>query len=618
MPPAGKIRVLPEKIVNKIAAGEVVERPASVVKELVENSLDAGAKNIRIEAEAGGRKLIRVSDDGSGMSPDDALLAIERHATSKIEKDEDLFSIRTLGFRGEALPSISAVSHFELLTRLKDADAGVRVRVDGGTLQAVEPAGCAPGTTVTVRNLFFNVPARLKFLRSHSTELGHISDVVARIALGNPSVHFQFFHENREMLEAPASQDIASRISVALGASVFESMREMKEYFEGERKIYGYVSLPELHRSSPSFLYIYVNGRFVRDRFINHAIMEAYRSFLPKGRFPVAVIFIELSPSEVDVNVHPTKAEVRFREPGWIHEAIKKSVLKAFERKSVFSEIPKQMGTTSTQVGGGKKESDSARTEEIRSALKRSVEKWNSTTTPLKPFQQDKKEMRPERGVEKAHCEPPPLPSPSRLRAVSRPPQGDYFQSMEILGQLRNTYLVCQSNEGLTLIDQHAAHERIAFERLKKDWRNRSIQKQALLFPETLELSIKEAKEMERVLEMMNSLGFEIEPFGEKAFITRALPAVLAKADPRAIVLDLLDALSDIGSAYTLEDRLDEVFARISCHAVIRAGKSLSDEEMGALLRSLDEADYPLTCPHGRPICVHITYEELEKMFGRR
>lgn len=617
MSAGGKIRVLPEKIANKIAAGEVVERPASVVKELVENSLDAGARNIRIEAEGGGRKLIRVIDDGEGMSSDDALLAIERHATSKIEKDDDLFSIRTLGFRGEALPSIAAVSRFELLTRLKDSDYGVRVKVEGGTLQSVEPAGCAPGTTITVRNLFYNVPARLKFLRSHSTELGHISDVVARIALGNPSVHFQFFHENRGILDAPAEQDIKGRIAAALGASLLEGMREIDECFDGGRRIHGYVSLPQLNRSSPSFLYTYVNRRFVKDRFINHAVMESYRSFLPKGRFPVAVIFIEISPKEVDVNVHPTKAEVRFRDPGWIHEAIKKTVLQAFEKKVTLSEVPKRADDSPSQLEVKRETSDVERADEIRNAVKRSVEKWNGVGGQSNQFFTERKTVRADITAETPQCEPRPLP-PSRLRAVSRPQQAGYFQGMEILGQLRNTYLVCQSNEGLALIDQHAAHERIAFERLKKDWKNRSIQKQALLFPETLELSIKEAKEMERVLGMMSSLGFEIEPFGERAFITRALPAVLAKADPRAIVLDLLDALSEVGSAYTLEEKLDEVFARISCHAVIRAGKNLTLEEMKALLQLLDEADYPLTCPHGRPICVHITYEELEKMFGRK
>lgn len=617
MSTSGKIKVLPEKIANKIAAGEVVERPASVVKELVENSLDAGARNISIELEGGGRKLIRVSDDGSGMSPDDALLAIERHATSKIEKDEDLFSIKTLGFRGEALPSISAVSHFELLTRLKGSDTGLRVKVDGGILRSVEPAGCAPGTTVTVRNLFFNVPVRLKFLRGHSTELGHISDVTARMALGNPSVHFQLFHENREILETPATQDIATRISVALGTSIFENMRRIQEYFEEERKIYGYVSLPEFHRSSPSFLYTYVNGRFVKDKFINHAIMEAYRNFLPKGRFPTAVIFIELSPSEVDVNVHPTKAEVRFREPGWIHESIKKSILQAFEKKSVFLGAPKQSSAISTQKDVKKESPDNHHKQEIRNALKLAVEKWDGQSIQTTRFPIEKKARREENTSETFHSEIPPLP-PSKLRAVARPLYGDYFQSMEILGQLRNTYLVCQSNEGLTLIDQHAAHERITFERLKKDWQNRSIQKQALLFPETIEVSLKEAKKMEKLLDTMNSLGFEIEFFGERTFIVRALPAILAKAAPRLIVLDMVDALSEIGSAYTLEERLDEVLARISCHAVIRAGKSLNNEEMKALLQSLDEADYPLTCPHGRPICVHITYEELEKMFGRK
>jgi len=610
-----RIRILPERLANKIAAGEVVERPASVVKELVENALDAGAGVVRVEAEAGGRRLIRVTDDGAGMTPDDALLALERHATSKIATDDDLFAISTFGFRGEALPSIASVSRFELLTRVQDRDEGVRIRVEGGVLGAVEPAGCAPGAVVTVRNLFFNVPARQKFLRSLSTELGHITDVLCRISLAHPSVHFQLLHDGHEIMDTPPSQDRSGRIADSLGMATLEKMREMRLDIDDLHHIHGFTSLPDLNRSSSSHIYTYVNGRFIRDRLTNHAIIEAYRGFLPKDRYPVVALFIELPPSEVDVNVHPTKAEVRFREGGRIHDLIRQAVLGAFERKTAQAS-PGGLRQTPADTPPQHHAEEKHGEENVRQALLKAVE--NIEAKPPSASAQSDFFRRP--SVLK-NATPPKIElrhAPSPLTPVTEPKMEGYFSSLEILGQLRNTYIVCQSTEGLTLIDQHAAHERTAFERLKRDYAARRIQRQALLFPETLELGLKETREMNRFMDVIASLGFEVEAFGSKSFLIRALPAILGKAEPRALVLDLLETLSEIRAIDSLTDRLDEVFARLSCHGVVRAGRSLSLEEMQALLKSLDEADYPLTCPHGRPISVRISYEELERMFGRR
>ncbi len=591
-PDAAHIRVLPESLANKIAAGEVVERPASVVKELVENSIDAGAGVVRVEIEVGGRKLIRVTDDGSGMTSDDALLAIERHATSKISTEEDLFEVHTLGFRGEALPSIAAVSRFELLSRPPDRDEGVRVRMEGPKVMDVEPAGCAPGTVVTVRDLFFNVPARKKFLRSKTTELSNISDVVSRISVAHPDVHFQLSHGGREVIEAPPAGDLSGRLADAFGASVLGSMVEVKARGSAGIKLHGMVSLPEFSRSNASHMYFYVNRRPVRDRMISHALIEAYRNILPKGRYPVVVLFIEIDPGEVDVNVHPTKSEVKFQNAGAIHEAVRSAVLDAFSRKK-FQSAPQ------TPLSSADRE------ERIMTALSRSVE-----------FHSEKDSRERER--DRPASEPEPLRKTSPIKPVTSPRPWGYFSELKVLGQLRATFTVCQSPEGLLLIDQHAAHERIAFERLRKEYGHNRVQKQALLFPETIELSLKESSEMERHVETFNKLGFDIEPFGERSWRVISQPAVLTSSDVRALVMDTLETLSSSGGADPLKDHLDNIFARMACHAVVRANRNLTDEEMNALLVSLDNADYPLTCPHGRPICVHITFDELEKLFGRK
>ena len=591
--------MLPDNLASKIAAGEVVERPASVVKELVENSIDAGAAIIRIEVEVGGKKLIRVADDGYGMNPDEALLAIERHATSKISNESDLFNVRTLGFRGEALPSIAAVSRFEMLTRAPALDEGIRIRVEGAVVRDVEPAGCAPGTVITVRDIFYNVPARKKFMRSEATELGNISEMVSRIALAYPETHFQLNHGGREVIEAPPSKDLAGRISNALGGNILGSMVEIETSDSTGIKVHGMAGLPELSRASASHMYFYVNRRPVRDRLIMHALMEAYQGLLPKRRYPVAVIFVEMNPEEVDVNVHPTKAEVKFRDSNAIYENVHNAVMAAFSRR-------KSRHAPLTAVPSAPITPEPEREKRVMAAITRSLEK------PPPPPAEARVERKPESTVTRT------ITPRESLKPVTTPRPWGYFSELKVLGQLRATYIICQSPEGLLLIDQHAAHERTAFERLRKEYNHQHVRKQTLLFPETIEMGHKEAVEMERHIDIIRRLGFDIETFGARTWRVLAQPAILSSSDPKRLVMDTLDVISEHGAVALLQEHLDEVFARMACHAVVRANRNLSNEEMDALLKTLDDADYPLTCPHGRPICVHITFEELEKMFGRR
>ncbi len=592
-PEAVRIKILPESVANKISAGEVVERPASVVKELVENALDAGANLIRVDVQSGGSKSIQVTDDGGGMNYDEALLSLERHATSKISTEADLFGVSTMGFRGEALPSIAAVSRFEMLTRPAEADEGVRIKVEGGVVKNVEPAGCAPGTSVTVRDIFYNVPARRKFLKSKRTEIANITDVLSRIAVAHPGVHFRLTHDDREVLEAQPAGDIKERISDAMGSSALASMVEVQAKGASDVAVHGMVGLPDLSRSNASMIYTYVNSRPVKSRLINHALTESYRSFLPRGRYPVAVLFVELPTDDVDVNVHPTKAEVKFKVSEPVHEAVRAAVSGAFSRRP--SAPPRESI------------SDDERMTRIESAVASSVGRNREYASG---------------GGEAGRFPAEPQHHVSRLPAgfmkpATAPRPAGYFSELKVLGQLKATYIVCQSPEGLLLIDQHAAHERTAFEELKKEYSSDRVKRQILLFPETIELGPREAENMERRLENLVKLGFDIDKFGPKTYRVSAQPAVLSSSDTRELVLDTLDSLASGGSG-PMEERLDEVFARMACHAVVRANRRLTDEEIRALLAELDDEDYPLTCPHGRPICVNITFEELEKMFGRR
>jgi DNA mismatch repair protein MutL len=600
-----KIKILPDGLINQIAAGEVVERPASVVKELVENSLDAGALRVLIEVDEGGKKLIRVIDDGEGMTRDDAVLALERHATSKIQTARDLFAIVSLGFRGEALPSIAAVSRVEVITRTRDMEAGVRIYAEGGAIKDVSEVGAAPGTSIQVKNLFYNVPARRKFLKNLTTELGHISETVSRIAIGRPDVHFELAHRGRLLFRAPANEKIPDRLRHALGASAVADLLPVEKSLPGllptgDMSIRGYLSRPSFTRSTTKSLYIFINGRFVKDRIINHAILEAYRTLMPKGRYPVMVIFLEIPAEAVDVNVHPAKSEVRFREPVVVHQAVLDAII----------EVLKKDDRTGREYHPPR-----TKDSEYQSRVQEALERFGKKSLVAKQKRIPAAEPVRISSSEKARAEIESRPEP-RQEFIAETKAG-FFSGLRVLGQIKGVYLVCESDDEMVIIDQHAAAEKVAFERLKKQYHSRNILRQALLFPQTLELSFRDARTLEANLERLENFGFEIEPFGQNAFILKAVPGLLADADLSQLILDLIEELASLGRTVPLEEKLDHIFAVMSCHAVIRGAILLSPEQIQALLESLDTIEFPSHCPHGRPVINRIPFKELDKMFGK-
>ncbi len=600
---SSRIKLLSESLINQIAAGEVIERPASVVKELLENSLDAGSRRVAVEVEQGGRRLIRVSDNGCGMSRDDALLCLERHATSKILSSEDLFAIGTLGFRGEALPSIAAVSRLTLTTRERSAGSGTRISAEGGTVKQVIETGAAPGTTIEIRNLFYNLPARRKFLKTMETELGHLSEAVARMALGRPEVHFSLTHNQKTLIDAPAGKDLPARIGQTLGPRITRQLiaveQNLPELFgESGLKLCGHISEPSLTRSSTRFIYTFVNGRFVRDRLINHAVFEAYRTLVPKGRYPIVVLQLEIPPEEVDVNVHPAKFEVRFHKQGLIHDAVRQTLSEAIEsqgRKGVYLPWPEKPS----------EQQNVPQTPDHAAAVQQALDRYQNKqdlTEPSGP-------SHPQTSAESTM--PAPIPP-------ARPDQRNYFSSLSVIGQLHEMYLLLESEDDLVIIDQHAAHERVVFEKLSADYHTRQVISQALLFPETLELRPVEARALETFLPELQRLGFEIEPFSGNTFAIKAVPAILGnETDVERLILDLVDELVKVEKSQRIEERLDEVFALLSCHSVVRGRRRLGKDEIKTLLQAMDRARHPGQCPHGRDTVVRLSLSSLGKMFGR-
>ncbi len=592
---AGKIKILPENLTNKIAAGEVVERPASVVKELVENALDAGCSEVVVEIEAGGKRLIKVSDTGSGMTREDALLALERHATSKIACDSDLFTLATLGFRGEALPSIASVSRFTLATRESGKIEGTEIYVEGGRVKEVKVCGMAEGTVIAVRNLFFNTPARLKFMKSSETEAGHVGDLLTKLAISRPDIRFTYIHDGKTVFRA-LDTDLRERVATLLGRPLTAELYPL-DSGAGEPRIRGLVARPECSRSASSHLYTYINGRFIRDKVVQHAVLQAYRNFLERGRYPVVVLFIELAAGEVDVNVHPTKHEVRFREQGRIHDAIQAAVetvlrgtpwLKQQSRPLPVSQMPQlPSGASETRVA------------EVRELL--------------------------------ADYRPPPAASSDRRYSPSAPqlstltPEKEntlatavrFFSSLTVIGQYNAAYIVCQHGSDLVLIDQHAAHERVAFERLKTQFAGGAIEAQGLLFPETLDFSFREAATVRDNLAGLQRLGFSLEEFGGATWLVKTVPRFLAGTEYLRTVRDILEELQGLGRSRTFADVQEDLLARIACHSVVRGNRPLSGQEISALFAQMDATDFSTNCPHGRPVLRTLTLAEIERMFKR-
>jgi DNA mismatch repair protein MutL len=601
-----KIRILPENLCNKIAAGEVVERPASVVKELLENSLDAGATEIRVEVERGGKKLIRVMDDGEGMGRDDAFLCLERHATSKIRSDEDLFRLQTLGFRGEALPSIAAVSRFMLRSRTEDSLEGWEIYAEGGTVKRAGAVGCSSGTIIEVRDLFFNTPARRKFLRRDETEMGHVGDVITKLALAHPEVQFRLIHNGRSLIDVYRHTALPERVGALLGRPLLQDLVPVAVEGPDELVLQGLLAQPAASRSTSASVYTFINGRYIRDRVVQHALMEGYRNLLEKGRYPVAILFFSIDPALVDVNVHPTKHEVRFRDQRRVHDFISAAVRETLRPSAWLSKQNQPCGKPTIPVsetnageappfqpaGPGPAQEHLRRVQESLANYARTHPEGSGPAVPLA------------------------FPRAEEPGTMPREERG-FFSDLKILGQYRRSYILAQDGDDLVLIDQHAAHERIGFERLRVQFRQGSVERQALLFPAVLEFDFRESALLMEHLEEFSRLGFDLEPFGGNAFALKAVPRLLGDAEAERLVRDVVGEIALVGKSGLVEDALDEVFAVMACHSVVRANQSLSQPQIEALLRDMDRVDFKAHCPHGRPVMKRLSLNEVERMFKR-
>ncbi len=574
-----RIIVLPEDWVSRIAAGEVVERPASVVKELVENALDAGAREIAVRVEGSGSSLVRVSDDGEGIAAEDLPLALERHSTSKLRDEADLFRIATLGFRGEALPSIASVSKLEIVSRTRQEPAGSRLRVEGGRKGQAVAAGCPAGTTVEVRDLFYNTPARRKFLKSPATELSHICDAVNRMALAYAEVHFRLDHGARVLCDYAAAKRPRDRMQQILGPEIAGGLAPFG-VSSGKTKITGFLSTAPSSFSSSRYLHTYVNRRFVRDRILTHAVLQGYETLLMKGRYPAVVLFLEMPYEEVDVNVHPAKYEVRFRRQSEVHEAVAGAIRNSLRAGAKAPGRPEILNRERTDPA-------------VREA---------GFPYAVRPHEE---------------ARPPAETGSGGAESKAEEIPGGFFSSLDILGQLLGCYLVCGSRRGIALIDQHAAHERIAFERMRRQLERGEVERQNLLIPQILELPVGEAALFEEGLAVLDDLGFSVERFGASRFAIKAVPALLPEGDYLQLLRRMVAEFADVGRSREVREELEERLMTIACHSVIRANRKLDREEIRALLRGLDEIDFATQCPHGRPVLLEFTREQLERMFKR-
>jgi DNA mismatch repair protein MutL len=574
------IRLLPADVAGKIAAGEVVERPASVVKELVENSIDAGATDVRIEVREGGRRLVRVADNGYGIPASDLPLAFARHATSKLQSVDDLDRIATLGFRGEALASIAAASQVSLITRPRDQEIGRLVRVEGGQVIRDEAHGSPAGTIVSVENLFQNVPARLKFLRQPQTETGHIHDVVTHYAMAHPEIRFLFTAEERQVFQSSGNGSLYDVLIAVYGLDVASQMLEIEKEEAAGPDVSGYVGLPALHRADRDHISFFVNRRWIQDRSLVHAVSQAYHTLLPIGRQPMAVILIELDAAEVDVNVHPTKREVKFRDGRAVFSAVQRSV-----RRTLLERAPVPVMASSPRTWAAP---DWERQRGLLSAG-RAGDELRQIPIELALGAQE-----PDQPI-----------GPVRLPLL------------RVIGQLGQTYIIAEGPQGMYLIDQHAAHERVLFEQMMAGLARHDVAAQQLLEPLLLELDPILAGVLVDYLEPLKQAGFGLEHFGASSFLLRAVPAVLVVPDVRAALIDTLELLrlEDDPLATQAEKR---VIAAVCKRAAVKAGQTLSNDEMQQLVRQLEQCESPRTCPHGRPTVAHFSVEQLEKEFGRR
>ncbi len=642
----GRIRVLSDIVANKIAAGEVVERPASVVKELLENSLDAGASRIRIDAEAGGRRLLRVTDDGHGMLRDDALLAFERHATSKLSDVHDLLSISTLGFRGEALPSIASVSRLTLETRSAEETTGTTVEIAGGKILRCDESALATGTVITVRDLFFNVPARKKFLRTEQTELAHIASLATHYSLAYPAKSFELRHNGGELLAVTAVSALRDRVFQVFGSQTVEELIDLgfteREFASDDeegspRRSYalrGFVSRPQVQKLNRNSIYLFVNGRLIRDRLLMHALSAAYHQIIPPNAYPFAVLFLDCSAEEVDVNVHPSKTEVRFRRGSFVHDFVREAIKGVLNAARPVSNLP--LPASPQQAAQLPYSEFSQRIE--------NADYQPPASIPAPPTGADPGPL-PEVQLRQAQPYAPPprldfgtaAPAPaailqpgSRTRRlpdthgplppgmlVDPAPNLDALRDLRPLGQLHDSFIVAASADGLWIIDQHVAHERILFEKVLRQMAEGRVEQQSLLMPILLELTGSQQIECERIAADLEAVGFEIEPFGPRTIAIKAAPADVSVAEVERVVLEILEIADQEMRQTSIADIRHDMAASIACRAAIKVNNPLDLQRMQWLLNELAATQFPMSCPHGRPIALRYATREILRGFHR-
>ena len=662
----GRIHILADQVANQIAAGEVVDRPASVVKELLENSLDAGAHRIVITVEGGGRKLIRISDDGSGMMRDDALLAFERHATSKLRSSDDLLSIATLGFRGEALPSIASIARVELVTRAGEESSGTRMEIAGGKLLRCEDAGGPAGTTLTVRDLFFNTPARRKFLKSENTELAHVTALVTHYALAHPDKHFELHSATHALLIAPPVRQAAERIFQIFGQATLDQLLPLAAEVElaraglpepppwkraadyqapepGWLRITGFVSKPELEKLNRNSIYCFVNRRLVRDRLLMHAVSEAYRNILAPTSFPVVLLFLEMPPQEVDVNVHPAKIEVRFRQASWLHDFVRDAIrnkltlgrpaagfLQALTAHP--SATPALVPSSSPNFGNWRKRPTSdgwLAAQWLPDGLVEPAADGFSLTAPavlasagVLPFARARQPVAASLGAGNGN----PLRSLGLFLGAALEvdeveagfsPSLHGLASLRPLGQLRDSFILAVNQEGLWIIDQHVAHERVLFERVLRQRRVEQVERQRLLMPMLIDLLPAQMVTFAAISRELEANGFEAELFGPRTIAIKAAPAGLEGAPLERMLVEVLEQAGSPEQAENLEAARTRIAASIACHAAIKVNTPLDPTRMQWLLDELARTEHPTSCPHGRPIVLRYAWKEIQRAFHR-
>lgn len=631
-----RIKILPEQVASQIAAGEVVQRPASVIKELIDNSLDAGAGRISVEVDRGGTVRMRVTDDGCGISREDLPMALRRHATSKIEAAADLLAIQTYGFRGEALAAISSVSHVEIISRLPSQQEGHRLYAVGGEVESLEPAGAPPGTAVTVSALFYNTPARRKFLKSTTTEMERINEVVLRTAISWPNLYIDLCHNGRKARVLPPVPACIDRLVQLFGNDLAAELLPV-DYASEHLQITGFTSRATLHRNTAADLYFFVNRRFVRDRLLMRGLMEAYKASLPQRRYPVAVLFLEMDPEQVDVNVHPSKEEIRFRDERLVWSGLYSAIRETFDS-----------GATKVWMDAAGNRLPRGENPALPSPMPAAAPLLASTPVSPSPVVPSSRSDSPcpvgevlvseAPPIERAWPEPPPaaatgpdsLVEARTVEALNREPLASLAKMEEThlvkglggrywrpVAQIFDSFIIAEAGEEMAIFDQHALHERLQFERLRREYEDHSISRQRLIFPITLEIHPSRVSLLEDSLPLLQEVGLEMEPFGEETFVIQSVPADMKLTEVKAFMDDILHDLAEQGMVVPLSDRAEKVLARIACRSAIKAGDPLTYDQMAALVSRYSDDPTLATCPHGRPPIWKIHRREIEKWFGR-